>query len=829
MFFNLATPMVDNLVFENNICASGSALSFATQGTVSGIASLDKSCTAYDFDTNLIRAGTAPTEGTYFKNFITAANDAAILFVDIATAASPGDYALQAGSPGHNAALDGTDIGCNMTTLAAALNDLGTVDPYVRIQQPAVMDLMVAQDVALDFTPTLLVGDATGTWSQANKPAWMTVNSATGQMTGTPTGSDLGRTRFKLTYTEGSTTDFVIVTQHVVSGTTVITAGAKSVCEILTTANRHYQLAGSVTYPTSAVAISADDIILDLNGYTITYDNAAQRNTLTNGDFSSGDTTGWDVTGAAAATVSVATGTIATGSAWLDGRYALKLVIPASTTIYIETSSVDMESGECNSFSFFQDQPWPGTQYNDFTYTISCSARNTDEASDNGNSWHDVNVSRPGEFATWKWTATTTESAPIRVTIENTAIAARTIYLSEFTITRSQVHGIVGVANDARTPWTGGSHSASNKCSIANGTITQGSNSSTSSTLWFGGTDGFTIDNLTVNHSPEVMGFIDAVVYISGWGCVISNSVIVTDCQKIMDRDQQTGYQIHGLNAQGSINTHVRNNTLSGSPQGAIRVVPTSQTPLYPATVKWNTVSLKGRYTNGFCISIAGKSGFVTEASHNTCYTYVAADDSGRGVAAGDNCHVHHNTVIVKIDDTNNEYHGYMLGGAYAFQSESTLDNLLMHDESYKIVGVGGGSPFRYNGASAFAFAPDNCTFDCTVDAGYDESLLMACIKFGSDGGNIPDPDHFNFVDCTLRTNWKLFNITSNDMTGTMTFTRPHIHIINDAEYTSGSPWYAIGTGTSIALIDPTYEDAFSQSEVETAEAADGQVTISTT
>jgi len=111
-------PLAAGFTFENNIVANGD-IGFSGTGTVGATTTLS---TWFDVDAifrkNVIIAGNAGQNPA--DNFFPA-NNAAVGFTDISGAFAANDYTLTGASAYHNAGTDGTDIGCNIAALNAAL------------------------------------------------------------------------------------------------------------------------------------------------------------------------------------------------------------------------------------------------------------------------------------------------------------------------------------------------------------------------------------------------------------------------------------------------------------------------------------------------------------------------------------------------------------------------------------------------------------------------------------------------------------------------------------------------------------------------------------
>lgn len=82
----------------------------------------------------------------------------------------------------------------------------------------------------------------------------------------------------------------------------IAVAGSSSAVT-LNQANKYYYLTGDITSSDIAIQPTADNITIDLNGHTITYDDIAPLPAFANPGFEAGDASGWDVTDAPSAAV----------------------------------------------------------------------------------------------------------------------------------------------------------------------------------------------------------------------------------------------------------------------------------------------------------------------------------------------------------------------------------------------------------------------------------------------------------------------------------------------------------------------------------------------
>lgn len=113
-------PAIDNWVVRDNIISNGYGI--LGSGTGYGLPTMIVWATNYDWDNNLVITGNmAFDEDATFKNFSYELTNAAIGFTDD-TGDDAADFALAGGSSYLNAATDGLDLGCDVTTLLTKIS-----------------------------------------------------------------------------------------------------------------------------------------------------------------------------------------------------------------------------------------------------------------------------------------------------------------------------------------------------------------------------------------------------------------------------------------------------------------------------------------------------------------------------------------------------------------------------------------------------------------------------------------------------------------------------------------------------------------------------------
>ena len=200
-------------------------------------------------------------------------------------------------------------------------------------QEPAII---VANGAAIDFTPTLLAGDDIE-YSATNLPTGASINSSTGQVTGTL--STNGQWQMAITATDTTTnyTDTIYVPVMVYATLTTIDAAWLSsngpAPYLLTGDNTVFQLDADVTENEEAFVFQGNNQALDVAGNTLTYNNAS-ANTIPNQDldtFTGSDPDNWTITGDAAHTSVAKASSFVAPKTLCEGDNALRVTIAQQT------------------------------------------------------------------------------------------------------------------------------------------------------------------------------------------------------------------------------------------------------------------------------------------------------------------------------------------------------------------------------------------------------------------------------------------------------------------------------------------------------------------
>lgn len=702
---------------------------------------------------------------------------------------------------------------------------------YVRIETPTILELATLQGQAINYTPTLLVGDGTGTWTAEGLPTGASINSSTGQITGTL--STLGSHACMVTYTEGALTDSVIhqICVYDQVDTTTLAGGTVSSPQNPTSSTfRLFRLQADLDadYTAIACATGGNGCLIDLNGYTVTYDNAAQP-------FAIG--TDWTNSASISSTWTLGSGdTIEQGtfnlqSAPVDNWYAIESTATASESRSVETTA---------SFSLVQDTwyvvNWWQSQGNssrsdDFSSYVVVGS-NDSSVTPTGGAYLKSPNSRPGSYGAYLFKAASTESAPIEIHFTNVDSSTRTVHISDVMITRARVTGICAASSTDQHPYATGAGS-SYRAVVVNGTITQTGVSSETHAIY--ADQDVIFDNLTITTNPFVIGKYGQAIAGIQQGYTVTNCTVETNCTRVSDRDGGDGNLIRGYSGASKVGPgmFLSDNTCTSSPLGFAWGLGAEGTYDYAGYNKWNTHGFTCRYTNGYPVHGFASSGQVFHISHNNI-DFTTGTRLGRGIRADSNTNIHHNTVKVRmLQGYIQEYYGgWILGGAYGIQIEdSDTTNVYQHDDVITLTGMGGGGAWRFNGTlledTGIDVLVENCTFitdvtgDSIVDGSGEDSI---CVKIGRQTATTPDLSFIEHRDCTYKTNYHLFQIDATAFLNKVQIVRPHIHIVNGPDYTEGEAWIPFTSG-GMHFIDPTFEDAFSETEFNAAIAADSLAT----
>ena len=429
-----------------------------------------------------------------------------------------------------------------------------------------------------------------------------------------------------------------------VVGTSVTTCGD-------ITSSGTYVLQNDVSSDGTCFTIKAPNVVLNLNGHTITYDNRAPVS-VPNGDFESVLSGSWDTTYAPNA--SRAAGTYVQPVSLYSGNYALRFALPFSGAQYVRSQQVTLAANTTYSISaMFRNSGNNELPINTYAGGVRDSLTMKIELEGTSSSATNTGVTWRG-FQYTNFTYTTgasPENHVIRITVDNVnAAATGYAYVDDIKILKTPSYGVSISPN----------YEVSQYARISNGAIVQGQGGGFASHAIkigeLGGT-GWIVDNLTlttngVNSKPFFSYYMA--------GATFNNNVINHNVTTIKSRDGYDGAAVHipYTSAAGTI----YNNTFNTGIQTAIFLGESTggQHQVYN-----NNITLQSKYTNDFAISAGGA------IVHDNIVNCGSGSNSCRGIwIGGTNTKVYNNTVSVQELVRNQEYNGCEASGAYGMQAE---------------------------------------------------------------------------------------------------------------------------------------------------------------
>ena len=523
--------------------------------------------------------------------------------------------------------------------------------------------LLIADEGSISFTPTATQGTGI-TYSATGLPTGASINSSTGAITGTL--STPGKWTTVITATNSYGTDKIWLPVSVYASTANISqsSGFPYYCN---TADRKYTLTEDITANGTAIAIIASNVSIDLNGHTITYNNATPRS-ISNASFetgSGGAATGWDFTNAANAARYA--GTYLLNQVY-DGSYSLKFSTTTGNEYVDSSGTVTLEANTTYSLSAMFEYGANGdsnpgvTAYVQLRGTGGEATREVSLSTGNNRGiQHKEYVFTTGGSA---------ETYTVRVGITGHASSTKPVYVDDIKVQRTRTYGIATqVRNyntenytDISTLGTG------TNATITNGVITQGSDGAT----WGHGVFMHEIGGVSIHDvDVTVNGANASAIYAlnqSATTCSVGNCTLTGNTRTITSRDAYDGCVLKGV--WGAIT----NNSIANGCHAGIGYITDT-------TVCDNTIQLKSKYTNGFAIFTS--AGCDVYGNSILCHTgeYVA-----RGILAGGTLAkptiVHDNLVKVQSKGDIQEYGGTQINGSYGIQSDTsgyvtTYDNIV--------------------------------------------------------------------------------------------------------------------------------------------------------
>jgi hypothetical protein len=396
---------------------------------------------------------------------------------------------------------------------------------------------------------------------------------------------------------------------------------------LLDQAGTTYVLQSNVNVPGAAFVIKAPNITLDLNGKTITYDNAPGI-LIANGDFENGATE-WSLGGGAIFAGDYLKGQI------FSGEHSLKFNTSGGEQSAVYSRYISLEPNAEYSVSALLSDTSAAVR---FVELRGINNSNVYAASQGERTWRGMQYSEI-QFTT----GGSAETYQVVVGIKNIVELDKDVFIDDVSVQQINNHGI-SIQEDGVV--------------VRNGIIVQGQgNSAWSHGLYIRGNA--ECANLTVTvygpNSTNIEG---------NWSknMRIHDNVLYNNVNVIRRRDQFHGRSIA---SKGTNNEFYRNRIVGGPQMGIVSSGGANH-------IYENSISLKTKYTNGFAIMIWADKG---SRVHDNIIDCVSGDYSCRGIhGAGEDSpgtKIFNNSISVRELKRNQEYGGCVLSGAYGIQIET--------------------------------------------------------------------------------------------------------------------------------------------------------------
>lgn len=562
-------------------------------------------------------------------------------------------------------------------------------------------------------------------------------------------------------------------------------------------AGKTYALMTNVTTKGTAFAL-IKSVTLDLNCYTVTYDNATPI-TVFNGSFEQGNgtvATGWNFASAPAA--------VRHQGVWLhnevyDGAYSLRFDLTAGSQNVTSAQTVTLEPNTTYSLSGMFEFGGQGDHINPGVkgyVRLVGSGLPTREVFWQDTNWRGIQL-REGVFTT----GALPETYSVHVGIQsNGHTPSKMFYVDDIKIQRTKVYGIFAGPTD----WAASTYTdvtrfgAAADSVVKNGTIIQGQDGAT----WGHGVMHHDANRATYRNLNITVNGANASALL-GWDqysytVTVSDNVLTSNVRTITSRDQGDGTVISGF--QGVIS----GNTITNGPLSGILT-----NGYVPSQISGNTIRLKSKYTNAFAIVGNGGSDIYNNTIECGTGEYYARGLRAAGTA-GRTAQVYGNTIEVAASALIQEYENAQQGGGYGMQIEGVGD-VDIFDNTV--------TAYAKNGVEAHAFRANSVTspihvYNNTFNAVSDGSAMASVVKLL----DIQESDIL-FENNTLNTNYGLIGGSIDAYmllkNSTMHFSDPLSAadpVIFESGYHSGPD-----LNTHIRFADTTFTNPWTRNVFETA------------
>lgn len=539
--------------------------------------------------------------------------------------------------------------------------------------------------------------------------------------------------------------------QSSINPSPIIDGPSISSCGQINQANTTYVLQNDVTSDSTCFTISAPNVVLNLNGHTITYDNAPPVN-IPNSSFESVLSGTWDLTNAPNA--ERASGTFVQPVQVYDGNYSIRFSLPAADQYIESADSVLLEANTTYSLSaMFRNsgnnetpENSPDAPRNSLQLSVEL-AGTVYKATMTGITWRGFQYTN-AVFTTGASSVT----GKIRISIAKAASSGIKgyAYVDDVRVVKARSYGIN----------LGPEYVNARHFTVTNGSIRQGQGNGFAShaiNMSESAGEGWSIDHLAITtqgvNSRAINGF-----YFKD--STINFNTINHNVTTITSRDGFDGAAIYlPYNSSiGSYNSTVHHNTFTSGVQTAIAIEQTSgqkQNEIYN-----NDITLQTRYTNDFAIVAGGA------IIHDNTINCGSGNNSCRGIAVGGKgTKVINNNVNVQQLPRNQEYSGCEAYGAYGMQMEYAADNVEISGNTVIAnAGVCEAHAFRAN--PDLALSSNNLIHDNIFTAVANGTGRAASIKFSEINASV-----LNIYNNTFKTNHRWIYLDGEGAVTNPTFT----------------------------------------------------------
>ncbi len=471
------------------------------------------------------------------------------------------------------------------------------------------------------------------------------------------------------------------------AGTTNISS-----CGALTQASTTYVLQNDVASDGTCFFVAANDVTLDLNGHTVTYDNAVPIH-LANGTFESADMSNWNLTGAPAA--ARAAGAYLDRTVY-DGAYALKIIAPLTQDQTIKTNvTYTLRANMSYSASVMMWQPYDiaNAANADIHMTIEIikASDNTVLAARDSREVQSRWTTRGFQYVRAIYTPTVETAVQIRLTVTGaktvTNVGQPPYGAFYFDDVRIQQTGNNGIQFGGTNIQYGISNAWARRGTVTStggtkGRVIQGQmhGDFSHAVIMAGGVqsdlNNYTVNNLEITVNGNSTQAIRATNAANG---IISDNIIHGYNDTIEIRDHYDGalIRVDRADAATGVAGKIFNNTITHGIQTGIYVAGSPSATMLTEIFN-NDITLQSKYTNDF--GIVGGYGTYSAHIHDNTIRCGSGNDACRGIFIhGNDGIIEKNTVEVHYRKNNQEY-GLEIGGcggaAYGIQVDPASSNV---------------------------------------------------------------------------------------------------------------------------------------------------------